>query len=346
MPCSYTTYAADTTSAVERQQLLQRFTRRLRRRHHHLFRASASIMQQRLQTAVAWQRQTPHPELYLTSCALTDGSQSSALAEVPASWFDPQFYGWLQLRSAPSAVEADVAAKLENLLRRESQDVFSFPLFSTEFCNLLAAEVAAFEASQLPKTRPNSMNNYGLVLNDIGLEGTLDTLLTAVFQPLAQQLLAACSDGLPLDQHHSFVVEYAEQSDIKLDMHTDDSEVTFNVNLVDDFQGAGLTFCGWHGRQEHRRESLVYQHVKGRAVVHAGLHRHGADELTHGRRLNLIVWCRSTTFRQTAAFRQRFLQPYLVEEEPDLRCLSKTHDADYEQWVEELKAGSDEPTAG
>ena len=36
------------------------------------------------------------------------------------------------------------------------------------------------------------------------------------------------------------------------DMHTDDSDVTFNVCLGKDFKGAGLQFCGNQGAPDHR----------------------------------------------------------------------------------------------
>lgn len=328
MPCSAAELQQLDPDSPEAERLFCRFADRLRQRHFHLFASSGQIMANRLQALMEWRQRTPHPHLYIPQRPRT---RKEAVAWLPRKWFVPEFYN-----AVVKPEELDPAT-VAPLIRRQSADIFSFPIFTDEFCNTLSSEVAAFEASQLPKTRPNSMNNYGLVLNDIGLEWTIDALLLAVFQPLAAQLLPSCSGGLPMDHHHSFVVEYAEGSDIKLDMHTDDAEVTFNVNLRDEFEGAGLRFCGWHGRQDHRRENLEYHHVKGRAVVHAGLHRHGADELTRGHRLNLIVWCKSSVYRQTAEFRQRYAVKYLTEEEPDRRCLSRTHDADYDDWVAQLK---------
>ena len=42
-------------------------------------------------------------------------------------------------------------------------------------------------------------------------------------------------------------VRYRSDEDAGLDMHTDDSDVTFNVCLGKEFTGAGLTFCGLGG---------------------------------------------------------------------------------------------------
>ena len=40
--------------------------------------------------------------------------------------------------------------------------VYSFPVFTQEFCDLFMEEIEHFESSPLPKGRPNTMNNYGV----------------------------------------------------------------------------------------------------------------------------------------------------------------------------------------
>jgi hypothetical protein len=39
--------------------------------------------------------------------------------------------------------------------------VYTFELFTPEFCNMLLAEVDSFERSSLPRRRPNTMNAAG-----------------------------------------------------------------------------------------------------------------------------------------------------------------------------------------
>ena len=110
--------------------------------------------------------------------------------------------------------------------------------------------------------------------------GAIDTLQARFMQPVARHLFGEV--GVQLDRHHSFIVAYQVDQDLGLDMHTDDSDVTFNVCLGKDFEGAGLQFCGIMGQANHRHHSLVYQHVKGHCVVHLGRTRHGADDITRG----------------------------------------------------------------
>eukprot|EP00958_Prasinococcus_capsulatus_P030421 scaffold8103_cov403-Prasinococcus_capsulatus_cf.AAC.9 len=64
---------------------------------------------------------------------------------------------------------------------------------------------------------------------------------------------------------------------------------------------AGLTVCGMITSDVHRQFSTSYKHVKGRALVHLGRHRHGADDIISGERMNLIVWNHSATFRSSTS---------------------------------------------
>ena len=191
------------------------------------------------------------------------------------------------------------------------------------------------------------MNRHGMVLNDMGLERAMDILLDRCVRPIAAQLFADCGGG-SLDQHHTFVVQYhgggARASGASgLDMHTDDSEVTLNASLLGGAAhctGGGLQFCGMAASPTLRQHSGEFAHRPGIAILHAGRHRHGANDLTAGERLNLIMWCRSREYRDVAA--ELSLEgaggSAAVKEEdepdPDPRCLSHTHDLDYSNWAE------------
>lgn len=150
-------------------------------------------------------------------------------------------------------------------------------------------------------------------------------------------------------------------------MHTDACDVTLNVCLGREFTGAGLTFCGLRGDPSQRERTFTYRHthVVGRAVVHLGHHRHGADDIVSGercaraplcalqpsagpkraitplppaaltarRRFNLIMWNKSSTYRLTQEFLAKYRRaPEAGGAKPDLVCLSYTHDDDYEKF--------------
>mmetsp|Transcript_1107 Transcript_1107/g.3887 ORF Transcript_1107/g.3887 Transcript_1107/m.3887 type:complete len:542 (+) Transcript_1107:66-1691(+) len=209
-------------------------------------------------------------------------------------WMDSEFADAICKQN-----EDDRSAALMSIMRKETEGVYSFPFVKQEFCQMLIEEVDNYQGCGLPIRRPNSMNNYGLILNEIGLEPMIDLLQEKYLQPVARLLFP--KEGGQLDKHHTFIVQYKPDQDLGLDMHTDDSDVTFNICLGKEFEGAGLTVCGMITSDVHRQFSTSYKHVKGRALVHLGRHRHGADDIISGERMNLIVWNHSATFRSSTS---------------------------------------------
>jgi hypothetical protein len=309
--------------------------------------------------------------------ALVDPSLAPALndheAWGPSSALAQQHFGGAgildpELFTALVAMRDGRETPLKALLREESLGVYSFPLFSPAFCEALVAELASFEASGLPASRPNSMNNYGVVVNLIGLGPFMDSLQEEVAKPIAERLFGAkraaasaadadsgsmgvdgndddddkgtsIGEGDWLDSHHTFSVRYTSGEDLGLDVHTDDSDVTLNVCLGEPgFQGSGLVFCGGLGAPDHRTFRKRYKHELGRCVVHLGRQRHGADDITAGVRTNLIMWNKSMAHR-----RVRALNPPPYEREgapPSAECLSFTHDRDYSSQAARFASGA------
>eukprot|EP00931_Biecheleriopsis_adriatica_P115629 TRINITY_DN91398_c0_g1_i1.p1 TRINITY_DN91398_c0_g1~~TRINITY_DN91398_c0_g1_i1.p1 ORF type:complete len:676 (-),score=68.99 TRINITY_DN91398_c0_g1_i1:45-2072(-) len=238
-------------------------------------------------------------------------------------WFDT---------SLLSACKCGTPQALRDIVREEASEIYSFPLFAPAFCSTLIAELENFSASSLGTDRPNGMNRYGVVVNDIGLEPMVDRLQDEVLQPLAHLLFPGV--GSLFHKQHAFVVRYKMGEDLGLDMHTDDSDVTFNVCLGKEFDGAGLQFCGNQGEATHRQTTLKYKHQLGRCVVHLGHRRHGADDITQGERLNLIIWSLNSEYRASrlsAKSRHQSADAGYEREAgpPDRLCLSFTHDRDY-----------------
>jgi hypothetical protein len=243
----------------------------------------------------------------------------------PLEWFDPSVRDALSRAALVNSTD-ERSAILAGLLEEESAGVYSFQLFSPEFCAMFLAEVDNYKASGLPIRRPNSMNRYGLIVNEIGMYDMISVLQAKLLQPIAQYIFPV--EGSKFDSHHSFMVQYKQGEDAGLDMHTDDSDVTFNVCLNKNFSGATLTVCGIGGTPEHRIFQQAYVHRMGKCLIHRGHHRHGADDIATGERRNLIVWNTNRAYRGSEQYHRE--QPYLKEQgPPDPRCLSYTHDRDY-----------------
>lgn len=210
------------------------------------------------------------------------------------------------VQSFVDAVNENTEESFKRILSEPSPGVYTFDMFQQGFCELLISEVENFEkwihATKLAVMRPNTMNKYGVVLDDFGFENMLDKLMIKFIKPLASVLFPDVG-GSTLDTHHGFVVEYSKERDRDLGFHVDDSEVTLNVCLGKIFTGGGLFFrgvrCDSHVNVDARPEEFFeYSHVPGQAMLHAGRHRHGANEIISGHRMNLILWCRSAVFRE------------------------------------------------
>lgn len=265
--------------------------------------------QERMEVIEKYGKQAKHPQLFIHPIAIKE------------EWFHPDF--WAAHMSGTS--ESWRAILKEHL----PGEVFSFKMFSDGFLDILVEEIFSFYDSGLPARRPNSMNNYGIILNEIGLEPLIDHF-QKMLQPLGQLLWPG--PGNDWDGHHCFIVRYREGEDLGLDMHTDDSDVTFNVCLGLEFDGAGLQFCGLMGAPNHRKHTYTYKHAKGTCVCHLGRKRHGADDISEGERLNMILWNHSSTYRQSDEYNN---VPYSIEESaPDAVCVSYTHDRDYGNYKE------------
>ncbi|MED6127681.1 2-oxoglutarate and iron-dependent oxygenase domain-containing protein icu11 [Stylosanthes scabra] len=158
--------------------------------------------------------------------------------------------------------------------------------------------------------RPNTMNKFGAVLDDFGMESMLDKLMKDFIRPLSRVFFAEFG-GCSLDTHHGFIVEYGIHRDRELGFHVDDSEVTLNICLGKEFSGGELFFrgarCDAHVNSDSQLEEIFdYSHVPGQAILHSGRHRHGAKATTSGKRMNLILWCRSSTFREMIKYQREF----------------------------------------
>jgi len=223
---------------------------------------------------------------------------------------------------------------LAPMLQVEIPGVYSFRPFASEFLQIFVEEMEHFDVIskeyQIPVRRPNSMNNYGVVVNEIGMRDLLSSFQHDYLWPLAKCLFPKEASH-PFDgHHHSFLVRYEASEDAGLDMHTDDSDVTFNVCLGEaGFEGSTLTFCGMFGSAHHRQYQHTYPHEIGRAALHLGSQRHGADDITSGRRTNLIVWNHNLHWRNSLEYTDIRRLYQKEDAPPDEVCLSFTHDVDY-----------------
>ncbi|XP_015443469.1 2-oxoglutarate and iron-dependent oxygenase domain-containing protein 2 isoform X2 [Pteropus alecto] len=179
----------------------------------------------------------------------------------------------------------------------EEKRIYRLPVFTAPFCQALLQELEHFEQSDMPKGRPNTMNNYGVLLHELGLDEPLVTPLRERFlQPLMALLYPDCGGGW-LDSHRAFVVKYAPGQDRELGCHYDNAELTINVALGKAFMGGALYFGGLFQAPSALTRPLEVVHVVGQGVLHRGGQLHGARPLGTGERWNLVIWLRASAVR-------------------------------------------------
>ncbi|KAJ8448598.1 hypothetical protein Cgig2_010485 [Carnegiea gigantea] len=222
------------------------------------------------------------------------------------------------------AIHENTEESFRSIMSEPVPGIFVFEMLQPEFCRLLLEEVEHFEKWVHDKgfiiMHPNLMSKYGVVLDDFGLETMLDKLMCDFVRPISKVFFSDVG-GSTLDSHHGFVVEYGIDKDVNLGFHVDDAEVTLNICLGKQFSGGELFFRGvritingpsryikqFNVSVNQRDEEIFdYSQVPGQAILHHGRHRHGARATTDGNRINLVLWCRSSVFRELKKYQKDF----------------------------------------
>lgn len=137
-------------------------------------------------------------------------------------------------------------------------------------------------------------------LDTVGLGWVNDLILHLVLRPISNQLYKDSETQQQLDWRQGYIAGYSGSPSAKagtprqrLVSHTDDSEVTLNVCLGEEFEGGDLIFRGLRGTENSGKVIGEFEPQVGVAVVHAGRHLHEVTDVTKGDRFVLILWARS-----------------------------------------------------
>ena len=123
-----------------------------------------------------------------------------------------------------------------------------------------------------------------------------------VVSPISKKLWWGMGED-SLDHHHGMTVEYGTDKDKNLALHRDNSEITINYCLGTNFVGGTVRFegmrCLEHLETKPKNEEIFeYENVPGMAMIHPGRHKHLAKDIESGDRQNIILWYRSSKWRE------------------------------------------------
>jgi hypothetical protein len=147
--------------------------------------------------------------------------ESLFVGNFQSQWAHPELQKIVEhFQTKPNASASNLPAALKVEIR---DSVYSFQAFSYEFVKLFTEEIQNFYAAsdryEIPIHRPNSMNNYGVVVNEIGLRPMISSFQQQYLWPISKVLFPEEANP-QFDSHHSFIVRYQADEDLGLDMHT------------------------------------------------------------------------------------------------------------------------------
>ncbi|XP_046572774.1 2-oxoglutarate and iron-dependent oxygenase domain-containing protein 2-like [Haliotis rubra] len=200
-------------------------------------------------------------------------------------------------------------AVMKRLQPQDGSRLYKFHVFQQSFCNLFLEEIEHFENSDCPKGRPNTMNKYGILLNELGFDEDFIIPLRKHYLSPITSILFPDWGGNDLDSHKAFIVTYKLGDDLDLSYHYDNAEITLNIALGKEFTGGTLYFGDMRTERRTDRYSR-YDHQPMFGLLHRGQHLHGAMPIEDGERYNLIVWMRSSRVRNQRC--------PMCDDEPDL----------------------------
>ncbi|CAL8347632.1 unnamed protein product [Lota lota] len=210
------------------------------------------------------------------------------------SFLAPEFR---QIVAYCQSAEASKEGLLGLLQTEAAPRVYRLTVFTRRFCQELLEELEHFERSPAPKGRPNTMNHYGMLLDELGFdEGLATPLRERYLSPITSLLYPDCG-GCCLDSHKAFVVKYDMREDLELSYHYDNAEVTLNVSLGKNFTGGNLYFGDMKHVPLGDTECSEVEHRVGEGLLHRGQQMHGALPISSGQRWSLIVWMRASRQR-------------------------------------------------
>ncbi|KAL3216791.1 hypothetical protein MRX96_032802 [Rhipicephalus microplus] len=182
------------------------------------------------------------------------------------SCLDPEFVKVAKTVVSPESLPSSWVISKE-------KEVYRIPLFTPQFADKLLYELDHFEGSEMPKIRPNVINNYATVLSEVGFDEQFVT-------PLRDQYLEPGNDS-------------------GLEFHYDNAEVTLNVCLGRrGFSGGELYFSDMREEPLDQCSSTMLQkQTPCHAFLHRGQQLRGTLSTLSGENVNLVVWLRSSEMR-------------------------------------------------
>jgi glycosyltransferase involved in cell wall biosynthesis len=166
-------------------------------------------------------------------------------------------------------------------------NTFSFPLFTSEFCQMIREE--AEHANAWTINRHEYYPTTDMVLETIGMHEIYMEVLKEFVMSLGIHMWALEGEGWDNLQSENFLAKYVPNAQGHLSIHHDSSDITCLVQLSDEneYEGGGTWF---------RRQKQLVKNPIGYVTLHPGniTHKHGARAVTKGARYIIVSFMKNT----------------------------------------------------
>ena len=183
------------------------------------------------------------------------------------------------------------AAKMrdpELSVSKHDDDIFSFPLFTEEFCKLII--IHAEQVNKWTKGRHKFYPTTDILLQNLGLKDFYNKVIEKYVMYIVKYFWKyEYADNTV--ESEDFLVRYKPSEQPGLGTHNDASMFSLVVRLNNDYKGGGTKFC---------RQNLSIDAPVGHATLHPSrlTHPHGGVPVTEGVRYILVSFCEHNKYRR------------------------------------------------
>jgi len=162
-------------------------------------------------------------------------------------------------------------------------DVFTFPLFTEEFCERLIKE--ANESNKWTKDRHDYYPATDMLIKEIGLQWYYDRILKQYVYPAAIHMWQLTGKGWDVMETETFIIKYEESVQGHLGLHHDHADISCVLALNEGYEGGGTYFS---------RQKELHKGKTGHISIHPSqvTHMHGARPVSKGERYVTVSFCR------------------------------------------------------
>ena len=179
----------------------------------------------------------------------------------------------------------------------KGNNIFYGKILNDKFCDFIMDIVQEYEVNENTGTA-NSMHRSAIPIKELYLDNLIQLFVDKILVQIIYSIFPEKKDQL-FDSIHSYIVRYSEDTDINLGVHVDDSAVTMNLCLNEQFIGSDLIFTGVRcpihvDTPCSDSEDIFIKHKKDFMTLHNGKNRHYVNSINEGKRYGLIIWCQSS----------------------------------------------------